>query len=208
MPQSMPPQPMPKLLIATHNQGKFVEMAEILSRLEVELVSLSDIGIEWDVEETGETIADNAILKAESYARSSGLLALADDSGLEVDALDGAPGVRSARFGDEGLDPVGRYRLLLEKLEGVPWEKRSARFRCVIAVAGPDGLLVTEEGTVEGHITLEPSGEGGFGYDPVFFVSEQGATMAQLPAEVKNRISHRGRALAAILPRLKALLGA
>ena len=208
MPQSMPPQPMPKLLIATHNQGKFVEMAEILSRLEVELVSLSDIGIEWDVEETGETIADNAILKAESYARSSGLLALADDSGLEVDALDGAPGVRSARFGDEGLDPVGRYRLLLEKLEGVPWEKRSARFRCVIAVAGPDGLLVTEEGTVEGHITLEPSGEGGFGYDPVFLVSEQGATMAQLPAEVKNRISHRGRALAAILPRLKALLGA
>ncbi len=208
MPQSMPPQPMPKLLIATHNQGKFVEMAEILSRLEVELVSLSDIGIEWDVEETGETIAANAILKAESYARSSGLLALADDSGLEVDALDGAPGVRSARFGDEGLDPVGRYRLLLEKLEGVPWEKRSARFRCVIAVAGPDGLLVTEEGTVEGHITLEPSGEGGFGYDPVFFVSEQGATMAQLPAEVKNRISHRGRALAAILPRLKALLGA
>src|SRR5690606_29203350 len=124
MPQSMPPQPMPKLLIATHNQGKFVEMAEILSRLEVELVSLSDIGIEWDVEETGETIAANAILKAESYARSSGLLALADDSGLEVDALDGAPGVRSARFGDEGLDPVGRYRLLLEKLEGVPWEKR------------------------------------------------------------------------------------
>lgn len=208
MPQSMPPQPMPKLLIATHNQGKFVEMAEILSRLEVELVSLSDIGIEWDVEETGETIAANAILKAESYARSSGLLALADDSGLEVDALDGAPGVRSARFGDEGLDPVGRYRLLLEKLEGVPWEKRSARFRCVIAVAGPDGLLVTEEGTVQGHITLEPSGEGGFGYDPVFFVSEQGATMAQLPAEVKNRISHRGRALAAILPRLKALLGA
>ena len=208
MPQSMPPQPMPKLLMATHNQGKFVEMAGILSRVEVELVSLSDIGIEWDVEETGETIADNAILKAESYARSSGLLALADDSGLEVDALDGAPGVRSARFGDEGLDPVGRYRLLLEKLEGVPWEKRSARFRCVIAVAGPDGLLVTEEGTVEGHITLEPSGEGGFGYDPVFFVSEQGATMAQLPAEVKNRISHRGRALAAILPRLKALLGA
>jgi XTP/dITP diphosphohydrolase len=200
--------PLSKLLIATHNQGKFVEMAQILSRLEVDLVGLSDVGIDWDVEETGETIPANAILKAESYARASGMLALADDSGLEVDALDGAPGVRSARFGDEGLDPEGRYRLLLEKLEGVPWERRTARFRCVVAVAGPDGLLATEQGTVEGHVTLEPSGTGGFGYDPVFFVSGEGTTMAQLPAQVKNRISHRGRALAAILPRLKALLEA
>lgn len=196
----------PRLLIATHNQGKYVEMVEILSSLPVELVGLAGAGIDWDVDETGDTIPENAILKAETYARASRLLALADDSGLEVDALNGAPGVRSARFGDEDLDPEGRYRLLLEKLLDVPWEGRTARFRCVVAVAAPDGLIATAEGTVEGHITREPRGQGGFGYDPVFLVAEEGATMAELPAEVKNRISHRARALDAILPRLRAIL--
>lgn len=186
-----------KLLIATHNQGKKKEYEALFAGLPVELVSLVDLGIAEAVEENGDTYAENAQLKARNYASKSGLLTLADDSGLEVDYLNGEPGVRSARYdGGKGTDE-DRYRLLLEKLEGVPEKQRTARFRCVIALAWPDGRTELVEGTIEGRITFTPQGRYGFGYDPVFYVPEYGRTMADLPPEVKNRISHRARAASA-----------
>jgi XTP/dITP diphosphohydrolase len=194
------------LLVATHNQGKVVELAELLADLDVTLAGLDDLGITGEVEETGSTFRENAILKAETYAGHSGLLTLADDSGLEVDALDGRPGVYTARFGGEALTAQERYLFLLKQLAGVPWEERGARFRCVVALARPEGLVGTEQGVLEGRIALGPSGEGGFGYDPVFYINEQGRTLAELPAAVKNRISHRGRAVTAIRPLIRAEL--
>lgn len=196
------------LLVATHNQGKVAELAELLEDLEVTLVGLADLGVAREVEETGTTFRENAILKAESYARETGLLTLADDSGLEVDALDGKPGVYTARYGGEQLNAQERYRFLLENLQGVPWDERGARFRCVVALARPEGVIGTEEGILEGHIALGPAGEGGFGYDPVFHINDQRRTMAELPAPVKNRISHRGRAVTAIKPLLRRVIGA
>ena len=194
------------LLVATRNEGKIKELAELLADVDVEMLGLADLEARGrtitDVEETGHSFRDNAVLKATGYARQSGLLTLADDSGLEVDALDGAPGVQTARFGGEGLTSEERYRLLLEQMEGVPAERRTARFRCVVALASPEGLLETAEGTVSGRITTRPSGAGGFGYDPVFFVEEQGRTMAELPAATKNAISHRARAFMALRPAL------
>lgn len=196
-----------KLLVATHNQGKVTEFAELLQDLDVEWLSLEDAGVTVEVEETGTTFQENAVLKARTYAREVGLLTLADDSGLEVDALNGQPGIHTSRFGGEGLDSEGRYRLLLERLERVPWERRGARFRCVIALATPEGgVLETAEGSVEGRIALAPAGEGGFGYDPVFYVEERGATLAQLPADVKNQLSHRARAVSGIKPLLERIL--
>lgn len=186
-----------KLLIATHNQGKKKEYEALLAGLPVELVSLSDLGIADIVEEEGDTYAGNAQFKARNYASKAGILTLADDSGLEVDALHGEPGVRSARYdGGRGTDE-DRNRLLLHKLEGVPEKQRTARFRCVIALAWPDSRTELAEGTIEGRITFEPQGRYGFGYDPVFYVPEYGRTMADLPPEVKNRISHRARAAVA-----------
>jgi len=187
-----------KLLIATRNDGKKAEYASLLHGLEVTLASLADLCIDDIVEETGTTYADNALLKARAYADISGLATLADDSGLEVDALDGAPGVYSARYGGEGLDDEARYRLLLQALEGVPEKARTARFRCVIALVWPDGREDVVEGTCEGRIAREPHGKNGFGYDPVFYVLKEGCCMAELPQEVKNRISHRARAAEAI----------
>lgn len=196
-----------RLLVATHNQGKVTEYAELLQDLDVEWLSLEDAGVTVEVEETGATFRENAVLKAESYAREAGLLTLADDSGLEVDALNGRPGVQTARFGGEDLNSEERYRLLLERLERVPWGQRGARFRCVVALATPEGgVLETAEGAVEGRIALEPAGDGGFGYDPIFYVEERGATMAELPADVKNRLSHRARAVTAIKPLLQRVL--
>lgn len=194
------------LLVATRNAGKIEELAELLAGVEVEWLGLADLEAQGlviaDVEETGRTFRENAILKAEGYARQSGLLTLADDSGLEVDVLGGAPGVHTARFGGEGLTSEERYRLLLAHLEGVPEERRAARFRCVVALASPEGLLETAEGSVSGRIAASPSGAGGFGYDPVFIVAEQGRTMAELPAATKNAISHRARAVMALKPGL------
>jgi len=196
-----------RLLVATHNQGKVAEFAELLQDLDVEWLSLEDAGVTVEVEETGTTFRENAVLKAETYAREAGLLTLADDSGLEVDALNGRPGVHTSRFGGEELDSEGRYRLLLERLERVPWERRGACFRCVVALATPEGgVLEMAEGAVEGRIALAPAGDGGFGYDPVFYIEEQGKTMAQLPAEVKNWLSHRARAVTAIKPLLQRVL--
>ncbi|MDX1662187.1 MAG: RdgB/HAM1 family non-canonical purine NTP pyrophosphatase [Candidatus Promineifilaceae bacterium] len=197
-----------KLLVATHNQGKVDELTELLAELDVEWLSLHDVGITESVAETGTTLRENAILKARTYARATGMLTLADDTGLEVDALGGQPGVHTARYGGEGLTPPERYTVLLENMDDVPEESRTARFRTVVALATPAELVGTAEGVVEGQIAREPSGEHGFGYDPVFIVAERGETMAELPASVKNRISHRGRAMAAIAPLLRQQLAA
>jgi XTP/dITP diphosphohydrolase len=196
-----------KLLVATNNPGKVREYQALLKGLPLTLTYPAREGIDIEVEETGSTFAQNAHLKATAYARISGLLTLADDSGLEVDALGGEPGTRSARFAGQGASDEDRYRLLLSKLEGVPWQQRTARFRCVIAVARPQGEVHTAQGTCEGVIAFEPKGEHGFGYDPVFYVPEHGQMMAELEPEVKNRISHRARAAEGALRILQELLG-
>ena len=195
-----------KLLVATHNPGKVREYRELLAQLPIEVTYLDAEGITQEVEETGETFAANAILKAQAYAATSGLWTWADDSGLEVDALDGAPGIYSSRYAGPGATDADRYRKLLDALTGVAWSQRTARFRCVVALATPDGQLQTAEGTCEGIIAFGPTGSNGFGYDPVFFLPDRGVTMAQLPAEVKNRISHRGLAAAAAGKLLAAML--
>ncbi len=183
-----------RLLIATHNRGKLIELQDILAGLSFELVTLDDVGIRDDVEESGETFAENARAKALEYARRSGLLTLADDSGLEVDALSGEPGVRSKRYAGENKSDPERIAFLLDQLRDVPREKRTARFRCAIAIATPRGEVHECDGACEGSIEFVPQGTNGFGYDPVFFFPERGLTMAELPAEEKNRISHRARA--------------
>ena len=193
-----------RLLVATGNPGKLREYAELLRDAPFELVSLAEAGITHEVDETGATFAANAWLKASQYAAISGMLTLADDSGLEVDALGGEPGIKSARYGGGACrTDADRVALLLRNLDGVPWEKRTARFRCVIAVAGPragnaDGpeLLVSVVGAVAGMIQCKPEGEDGFGYDPVFFLPSFGKTVAQLSLADKNGISHRGSAAA------------
>ncbi|GAB4416828.1 MAG: RdgB/HAM1 family non-canonical purine NTP pyrophosphatase [Anaerolineae bacterium] len=186
-----------KLLIASNNHNKVKEYQEILADLPVAVTYLADEGITLDPEETGVTFEANAIIKAEAFAQASGLLTLADDSGLEVDALGGEPGVYSARYeGTAKDDHVGRCQRVLDKLaaKNVPWEQRTARFRCVIALATPDRLIGTVEGTVEGIIDYELKGSNGFGYDPIFFVPELNQTLGQAPGAVKHQISHRGRA--------------
>lgn len=199
---------MTKLLIATNNPGKAHEYEALLQDLPgVEVTFPAREGLALEVPETGETFAENARLKALAFADASGLPTLADDSGLEVDALHGAPGVCSARYSGPGASDADRYRKLLAELADVPSSKRSARFRCVVALALPEGDIYTTEGTCEGEIDFAPRGEFGFGYDPVFVVAGQdGQTMAELAPEVKNRISHRARALQAMLPRLRRLL--
>jgi len=198
---------MTTLLIATHNRGKLREYRDLLRDVPVQLTYLDEVGIHVDVPETGRTFAENAVQKALAYARMSGLLTLADDSGLEVDALGGAPGVHSARYAGPDASDADRVRKLLTVLRGVPSEARSARFRCVIALATPEGDVYTADGTVEGIIADTPRGTHGFGYDPVFYLPELGCTMAELPPAEKNRISHRARAVAAIRPILQRLIG-
>ena len=197
---------MVKLLIATNNPGKLREYQEILAGLSVELVSPVNAGLTLDPEETGSTFEENAIIKARVFAQASGLLTLADDSGLEIDALNGEPGVYSARYGNTTKkDHQGRYQLVLEKLTNIPSEKRTARFKCVVALATGERLVGTADGAVEGVITFAPKGEGGFGYDPIFFVSEFDRTMAELTSDEKNSISHRGRAVHAAMPMIELL---
>ena len=195
-----------KLVVATRNPGKIREIRALLQGLGYRVLSLEDYPHLPPIEERGETFRENALEKARVAARFTGEMVLADDSGLEVDALGGAPGVKSARFGGEGLTDVDRNLLLLEKLEGVPMEKRTARFRCVMALVTPGGEEYVVEGTCEGYIALEPRGEHGFGYDPVFYLPQYGKTMAQLPPEEKNRISHRARALAKMKEVLERLV--
>jgi XTP/dITP diphosphohydrolase len=193
------------VLVATHNRGKIAEYKDLLQELALDWVGLADVGVTRDVAETGNTFEANAILKAAAYAAETKLLTLADDSGLEVDALNGEPGVLTARYGGEGLTPKERYELLLRNLAGVSWEARTARFRCVIAVYDQSGLVGTAEGSCEGIIATEAAGEGGFGYDPVFYLPDWGKTMAQLPPGEKHKISHRGKAVVAIEPLLRTL---
>ena len=193
-----------KFILATHNPGKLREMSDILSHLGVEVVSPADMGITVEVEETGTTFAENAMLKAKAICAASGLPAIADDSGLCVDALNGGPGVYSARYGGEGLDDRGRYMLLLSSLRGQT--TRAAHFACAIACAFPDGKTLTAEGRCDGAIAFAPLGEGGFGYDPVFLVPEKGKTFGQLTAEEKSAISHRGRALRDFSAKLETYL--
>ncbi len=195
-----------RLLVATRNEGKLREYAAIYADLPLHLTSLSDLQIDTSVEESGADFRANAILKARAYVKESGLLTLADDSGLEVDALGGAPGVHTARYAGENASDEDRYRLLLHNLAGVPREKRTARFRCVAAIATPGGEVYCTEGTCEGIIALAPAGTEGFGYDPVFYLPEHDCTMAELPADVKNRISHRAQAALAARPILLRLI--
>jgi len=185
---------MPKLLLATNNKAKVREYKHLLQDLPFELVSLAELGITTKVNEVGGSLEENARLKATVLAAESRLLVLADDSGLEVDALGGEPGRLSARYAGEGASDKDRIDYLLSRLKGVSWEKRSARFRCVIAIATPDGEVELCSGECRGVITLEPRGEEGFGYDPVFYLPQLGKTMAELSLEVKNQVSHRGQA--------------
>jgi len=193
-----------RLLVATNNPGKIREYQDLLAGLNLELCGLADLGIATEVDERGQTFEDNARLKAAAYCHASGLLTLADDSGLEVEALNGAPGVYSARYAGQDATDADRYRKLLAALKGAPWEKRAARFRCVIALAWPDGHIETFEGQCDGVIAFEPKGTNGFGFDPVFYMPEHGYTMAELPEEKKNQISHRARAAALARERLKS----
>ena len=194
-----------KFVLATHNPGKLKEMGAILAQFGVEVVSPRDLGLTVDVEETGTTFAENAMLKAKAICAAAKLPAIADDSGLCVDALNGGPGVYSARYGGEGLDDRGRYMLLLNSLRGQ--STRTAHFTCAIACAFPNGDTLTAEGRCDGAIAYAPMGEGGFGYDPVFLVPEKAKTFGQLTAEEKSSISHRGRALQAFAAKLETYLG-
>ena len=193
-----------KFVLATHNPGKLKEMGAILAQFGVEVVSPRDLGLTVDVEETGTTFAENAMLKAKAICAAAKLPAIADDSGLCVDALNGGPGVYSARYGGEGLDDRGRYMLLLNSLRGQ--STRTAHFTCAIACAFPNGDTLTAEGRCDGTIAYAPMGEGGFGYDPVFFVPELKKTFGQLTAEEKSAISHRGRALESFIGKLETYL--
>jgi len=188
------------LVIATRNPGKVREIGEVLTGLEVRLLSLADLPGAPDVPETGATFEENARAKALAIAKWSGEMALADDSGLEVDALGGEPGVLSNRYAGEGASDADRVTKVLRLMERVPDGERAACFRCAAALASPDGRVRVVEGVVEGRIARAPKGSGGFGYDPIF-VPEGGArTMAELTPDEKNRISHRGRALRALRP--------
>jgi len=185
---------MTKLLLATNNKGKIHEYLNLLQGLPFNLVTPASEGLRIDVAETGCTFAENAQIKAVAYSQASGLMTLADDSGLEVDALNGEPGILSSRYAGEGATDEDRIRFLLAKLKNVPWEKRQAHFTCVIAITAHDCSLHFCRGECHGMIALEPSGSQGFGYDPVFYFPELQKTMAELTMDIKNSLSHRARA--------------
>ena len=198
---------LPKLLLATNNQAKVREYRHLLQNLPCEMVTLAEQGISTVVAETGQSLEDNARLKAMVLANESQLLAMADDSGLEVDALGGEPGPLSARYAGEAASDKDRVSYLLARLKDVPWEKRSARFRCVIALATPGGEVEFCYGECHGFITFEPRGEQGFGYDPVYYLPELEKNMAELSLERKNQVSHRGQAAKGVYQKLEKLTG-
>lgn len=198
----------PELVLATTNPHKLDEFRALLAGAPFTLVDPRDLGLDLDVPETGATFAENAALKAMAWSRAAGRLALADDSGLEIDALGGEPGLHSARWvGPDVTYPV-RNRMLLERLAGVPVSRRTARYRCAIAVADADRVLVAVEGVVEGRITDAPRGHGGFGYDPIFEIPDLGHTFGEMSAAEKHNLSHRGRAAEAALRELRRLRAA
>ncbi len=188
-----------KIIAATKNRGKLEEIAQLLSNLPYDVISMTEAGITDDIDETGATFEENALIKARAVWRVTGETVIADDSGLEVDHLGGAPGVYSARYAGEGATDADRNKKLLSALTGVTADKRSARFVCSIALIFPDGRELVVRGTCEGYIADGPAGNNGFGYDPLFYVPEFGLTIAQMDAGLKNGISHRGNALRKIL---------
>jgi len=192
-----------RIIVASKNKGKLEEIKYIFQNLPYEIVTMQDAGIEDDIPETGTTFEENALIKARHVQSVSGEIALADDSGLEVDYLNGAPGVYSARFAGVGASDAQKNTKLLETLSGVPLEKRTARFVCVIALVFPDGKELLSRGTFEGIIAERPVGENGFGYDPLLFVPEQGRTVAQMSDSEKNEVSHRGKALRKMLGQIQ-----
>jgi XTP/dITP diphosphohydrolase len=198
---------MPRLLLATTNRGKAAEYDVLFKGLDFELVTLDQVGINQEAPENYPTFEENARSKAEFYSALSGLITVADDSGLEVDALGGEPGIRSSRYAGDNATDTDRVNFLLNKLRQVPREKRTAKFRCVIAVAIPGSSTKTFEGECRGSIAVKPRGENGFGYDPIFYLPEYGKTIAEVTPELKNEISHRGRAAQKARPLLKSLSG-
>ena len=184
-----------RIIFATGNEGKMKEIREILGDLGYEILSMKEAGVDVDIVEDGETFEENAIIKATTVMKATGAIVLADDSGLEVDYLNKEPGVMSARYMGENTSYRIKNQILIDRLDGVPDEKRTARFVCVIAAAFPDGRVETRRGTIEGRIAYEPAGENGFGYDPIFYYPEKKMTTAQLSPEEKNKVSHRGKAL-------------
>jgi len=185
---------MPKLLLASSNLGKIREYRLLLGDLEYQIVTLSEQGISKVTTESGNTYEQNAEMKATTYAKLSQLITLADDSGLEVDALHGKPGIHSARFAGKNATDADRVTKLLAMMAGIPWDRRTAHFKCVIAIATPEGKLRLCQGERHGIIAFEAKGKNGFGYDPIFYLPELAKTMAELPLELKNQLSHRGQA--------------
>ena len=194
---------MKKIIFATSNEGKMKEIREILKDLDIELLSMKEAGFNPDIEENGTTFEENAIIKANYVMEMTGEIVLADDSGIEVDYLDKAPGVYSARFLGEDTSYQVKNQYIIDQLKEAKDEKRSARFVCVIACAFPNGEIITRRGTIEGFIAKEICGVNGFGYDPIFYVPGYNCTTAQLPFEQKNKISHRGKALRAMKEEIK-----
>ncbi len=192
-----------KLLLATTNLGKIKEFCSLFEQIPFQITTPDKEQIILDVEESGSTFSENAYIKAIAYMKESGIISLADDSGIEVDALGGKPGIYSARYGGKSLNDKDRVELLLKNMEGVPWEKRTARFRASIVIAWPDGRTILKEGVFEGYIGYKPKGVNGFGYDPIFFLPQFGMTSAQLTKEKKNKISHRSIASKKILDHLQ-----
>ena len=193
-----------KVVLASKNPHKLVEISKITEKFGMELILQSQLGVDIDVEETGTTFEENSFLKAEAVMKATGLPALADDSGIAVDALNGEPGVYSARYGfDESLDDWGRLELLLKNTEQVPDGQRQAQFVCVITMVTPDGKTIQARGEIHGELTREPRGENGFGYDPIFYYPPYGKTTAQMEPEEKNAVSHRGNALRVLNDKLK-----
>ena len=195
----------PLLLLGTTSGGKLREFRQLLANLPARLVTPADLGLSMDVAEGDRSFAENAAIKARAYHAATGLLTLGEDSGFIVDALDGEPGVRSARWGDTD-DYAVKNRLILGRLAGVPWERRTCRYVSHIAVLGPDGRLHRRSGSCRGYVAEVPRGSGGFGYDPIFYVASAGRTMAELEPAEKDRLSHRGRAVSHALPLLRELL--
>ena len=193
-----------KVVLASKNKHKLVEISQITEKFGFDLVLQSELGVDIDVEETGTTFEENSFLKAEAVMKATGLPALADDSGIAVDALNGEPGVYSARYGfDESLDDWGRLELLLKNTENVPDGQRQAQFVCVITMVTPDGKTIQARGEIHGELTREARGENGFGYDPIFYYPPLGKTTAEMSSEEKNQVSHRANALKVFNEKLK-----
>lgn len=193
-----------KMVLASKNPHKLVEIQKIVERFDIQLVLESELGVDIDVEETGTTFEENSLLKAKAVMEATGLPALADDSGIAVDALNGAPGVYSARYGfDDTLDDWGRLQLLLKNTENVPNGQRQAQFVCVITLMTPEGQMIQARGEVHGELLRAPAGTGGFGYDPIFYYPPLGKTLAEVAPEEKNQVSHRARALKVLYEKMK-----